>query len=80
MTLSSTLRFSEYEGYSEKEVVERGLKRAKSWFKVMKALDCQMLQVGSSDDSSISSDFNVMADNLRQLADLAQAENPPIRM
>lgn len=73
-------RFSEYEGYTARTDVERGLKRARTWFRVLKSLDCQMLQVGSSDDPSISSDFGVTADNLRELADAAQAEDPPIRM
>lgn len=73
-------RFSEFEGYADEADLMRGLSRAKSWFKILKALDCQMLQVGSSDDPSTSPDFDVMASNLRQLADAAQAECPPIRM
>ena len=39
-----------------------------------------MLQVGSSDDSSSSSDYNVIAGDLRALADEAAQCDPPIRM
>lgn len=44
------------------------------------ALDCQMLQVGSSDDPSSSSDYGVIARDLRALADEAAERVPPIKM
>ena len=39
-----------------------------------------MLQVGSTPDESTSSDYDVIARDLRQLADEAAAQDPPIRM
>ena len=39
-----------------------------------------MLQVGSSDDPSSSSDFDVIARDLRALADEAAAQVPQINM
>ncbi|KAH8110074.1 xylose isomerase-like protein [Phellopilus nigrolimitatus] len=72
--------FSEFEGYEDKATVERGLQRARTWFKMLKVLECQMLQVGSSDDPSISSDFGVIARNLQALADEAGAQDPPVRI
>lgn len=39
-----------------------------------------MLQVGSSNDPNITSDFDVMARDLRALAAEGAAQNPPIRM
>ncbi|CCM00629.1 uncharacterized protein FIBRA_02666 [Fibroporia radiculosa] len=72
--------FSEFEGYEDVTKRETGFERAHAWFKVLKELDCQMLQVGSSDDPTTSSDHNVIARDLRQLADEAAAEDPPIQM
>ncbi|OBZ67726.1 hypothetical protein A0H81_12118 [Grifola frondosa] len=54
--------------------------RVHAWFKVLKALKCEMLQVGSSDDPSTSVGLNIIARNLRQLADEAAAPDPPICM
>ena len=39
-----------------------------------------MLQVGSTPDESTSSDYDVIANDLRQLADQAAAQEPPVRM
>lgn len=39
-----------------------------------------MLQVGSTPDASTSSDYDVIARDLRQLADEAAAQHPPIRV
>jgi len=39
-----------------------------------------MLQVGSSDDPSTSSDYDVIARDLRQLADEAAKQDPPIQI
>ena len=44
------------------------------------ALGCDMLQVGSTPDESTSGDYDVIANDLRQLADQAAAQEPPIRM
>ncbi|KAL7277108.1 hypothetical protein ACG7TL_008953 [Trametes sanguinea] len=72
--------FSQFEGYEETQKRAIGFDRAASWFKVLKALNCQMLQVGSTPDPSTSSDYDVIARDLRQLADEAAAQDPPIRI
>lgn len=72
--------FSGFEGYTDERKREQGLQRARAWFKVLNALDCQMLQVGSSDDPSSSSDYDVIARDLRCLADEAAAQDPPIQI
>ena len=47
---------------------------------VKQELGCKMLQVGSSDDPDSSSDFEIIAKDLRRLADLAAQQDPPIQM
>ncbi|TFK47191.1 xylose isomerase-like protein [Heliocybe sulcata] len=61
--------FSQFEGYTDPKKREEGFARAHTWFKVLTALNCDMLQVGSSNDPAISADYDVMAKDLRQLAD-----------
>ncbi|KAI8974874.1 xylose isomerase-like protein [Trametes punicea] len=70
--------FSQFEGYEDTQKRATGFERAAAWFKVLKALNCQMLQVGSTPDPSTSSDYDVIARDLRQLADEAAAQDPPI--
>jgi len=72
--------FSRFEGYTDPIKREESFERAKSWFKILKALNCQMLQVGSSDDPSSSSDLGVIIQDLQDLADEAAKENPPIKI
>lgn len=43
-------------------------------------LGCDMLQVGSTNDPSTSGDYDVIVKDLRELADEAAKQNPPIRM
>ncbi|KAH9848733.1 xylose isomerase-like protein [Lenzites betulinus] len=72
--------FSYFEGYEDAQKRASGFERAAAWFKVLTALNCQMLQVGSTPDPSTSSDYDVIARDLRQLADEAAAQEPPIRI
>ncbi|KAI0667234.1 xylose isomerase-like protein [Trametes maxima] len=72
--------FSNFEGYEDIEKRAAGFERAGTWFRVLKALDCQLLQVGSTPDPSTSGDYDVIARDLRQLADEAAAQHPPIRI
>lgn len=44
------------------------------------ALGCQAMHLGSNNNRDISDSFETMANDLRELADLAAQENPPIRM
>ncbi|KLO16982.1 xylose isomerase-like protein [Schizopora paradoxa] len=76
----TVMPFSQFEGYVDEEKLSRGLKRARAWFRVLKALDCQMLQVGSSNDPQITSDFSRMAADLQLLADEAAKQDPPIKI
>ncbi|KAG0651099.1 3-dehydroshikimate deHydratase [Hyphodiscus hymeniophilus] len=63
--------FSNFEGWPDgsKERADAFV-RAKGWIEIMKAVETDILQVGSSDTPSISKDFNRSASDLRQLADL----------
>ncbi|KAI0628617.1 xylose isomerase-like protein [Trametes polyzona] len=72
--------FAQFEGYEDAQKRAIGFEKAAAWFQVLKALDCQMLQVGSTPDASTSSDYDVIARDLRQLADEAANQNPPIRI
>lgn len=72
--------FSEFEGYEDEKRRKENMQRARAWIQVLAALDCQMLQVGSSDDPSSSSDLEVIARDLRVLADEAAAQHPPIKI
>ncbi|KZT70017.1 xylose isomerase-like protein [Daedalea quercina L-15889] len=72
--------FSEFEGYEDEQKRKTNMERARAWFKVLAALDCQMLQVGSSDVLKSSSDYSVIARDLRVLADEAAAQDPPIKI
>ncbi|EKM57748.1 uncharacterized protein PHACADRAFT_170959 [Phanerochaete carnosa HHB-10118-sp] len=64
--------FSTYEGYGDAQKKKQGLGRAQAWFRV--------LRVGSSDDPDSSCDFDVIARDLCELADLAAKQDPPIRI
>ncbi|KZT01032.1 xylose isomerase-like protein [Laetiporus sulphureus 93-53] len=72
--------FSELEGYADEAKRAHGMERAHAWFKVLKALNCEILQVSSSDDPSSSKDRNLIARDLRDLADAAAKEQPPIKI
>ncbi|RPD60257.1 xylose isomerase-like protein [Lentinus tigrinus ALCF2SS1-7] len=72
--------FDHFEGYGESSKRAAKLERASAWFKVLQALGCEMLQVGSTPDESSSSDYDVIAGDLRKLADEAAAQDPPIRI
>ncbi|EMD32278.1 hypothetical protein CERSUDRAFT_118976 [Gelatoporia subvermispora B] len=72
--------FSQFEGYEDVDKRAKGFERAAAWFKVLKALNCQMIQVGSSDDPETSGDHEIIARDLRQLADEAAAQDPLIRI
>ncbi|EJC99142.1 xylose isomerase-like protein [Fomitiporia mediterranea MF3/22] len=74
----TVMPFSQFEGYDDASKLEQGLNRARTWFKVLKALRCRTLQVGSSNDPSISSDYDLMAKNLQALAEEAAVQDPPI--
>ncbi|KIJ40275.1 hypothetical protein M422DRAFT_209897 [Sphaerobolus stellatus SS14] len=72
--------FTGIEGEKDPEKRAAAFARAKTWFKVLKALGCQTMQLGSNKNEGISDSFETMANDLRELADLAAQENPPIRI
>lgn len=63
--------FSNFEGWP-RESKERyeAFKKARGWMGIMDAVGTDMLQVGSSDSPGISTDFEQLAEDLRDLADL----------
>ncbi|KAI6780662.1 3-dehydroshikimate dehydratase-like protein [Emericellopsis cladophorae] len=63
--------FANFEGWP-KESRERyeAFKKARGWIQTMSAVGTDMLQVGSSDSTGISSSFEDLAADLRDLADL----------
>ncbi|KAF7894637.1 uncharacterized protein EAF01_010087 [Botrytis porri] len=63
--------FSNFEGWPEGSNQRKdAFERAKGWIRIMEAVGTDMLQVGSSDSPDISSDFHVLAHDLRELCDL----------
>lgn len=63
--------FSNFEGWPKGSNERKdAFERAKGWIRIMEAVGTDMLQVGSSDSPDISSDFHVLADDLRELCDL----------
>jgi len=63
--------FSQFEGYTDPKKREAKFAKAKAWMDVMQAVGSDMLQVGSTDDRSTTSDREVIVKDLRELADLA---------
>lgn len=66
---------SNFEGYTDPATRKGKFERAERWLKLMAPLSCSMLQVGSNDDRSTSSDYAVIAKDLRELSDLAKKYN-----
>lgn len=61
--------FSNFEGYTGEKRKE-AFERAAGWKRILEALGCDMLQVGSNDDAESSSDYATIAKDLKELADL----------
>ncbi|KAH8152619.1 uncharacterized protein LAJ45_03460 [Morchella importuna] len=63
--------FSNFEGYAEgTEKRKKAFDKARGWMRIMDAVGCEMLQVGSNDDPSSISSFPEIARDLAALADL----------
>lgn len=63
--------FSNFEGWPAiSQEREEAFARASGWIRIMQALGTDMLQVGSSDSENIAADFDVLASDLAELADL----------
>ncbi|OBT81634.1 hypothetical protein VE02_10010 [Pseudogymnoascus sp. 03VT05] len=63
--------FSNFEGW-ERGSKERSeaFSRAKGWIRIMQAVDTAMLQLGSTDSHNVSRSLDVLASDIRELADL----------
>jgi len=61
--------FSNFEGYTGAKR-EAAFERSRGWKRILDALGCDMLQVGSNDDAAASGDPDVIASDLAELADL----------
>ncbi|KAI0204063.1 3-dehydroshikimate dehydratase [Astrocystis sublimbata] len=65
--------FANFEGWPKgSKEREDAFTRAKGWMRIMEAVGTDMLQVGSSDAPGISGDFDVLAADLAELADLCK--------
>ncbi|KAI1307481.1 3-dehydroshikimate dehydratase [Xylaria venustula] len=63
--------FANFEGWAKgSKEREDAFARAKGWIRIMEAVGTDMLQVGSSDAEGISTDFDELAADLAELADL----------
>ncbi|TGJ83369.1 hypothetical protein E0Z10_g5400 [Xylaria hypoxylon] len=63
--------FANFEGWpKDSHEREDAFARARGWMRIMEAVGTDMLQVGSSDAEGISSDFDELAADLAELADL----------
>jgi hypothetical protein len=67
--------FSQFEGHTDDKKREAKFRKAEAWMKVMEAVGTDMLQVGSTDDRSTTSDRNVIVKDLQDLAELAAKRN-----
>ncbi|KAI0821836.1 xylose isomerase-like protein [Trametes gibbosa] len=80
LSILAVHQFSCFEGYEDAQKRAIGFERAAAWLKVLTALNCQMLQVSSTPDPLTSNDYDVIARDLRILADEAAILEPPIRI
>ena len=67
--------FGEFEGYTDKKKRDGKFAKAKVWMDVMEVVECDMLQVGSTDDKESSGDRRIIVQDLRELADMAAQRN-----
>ncbi|KAF8510126.1 hypothetical protein BU17DRAFT_77745 [Hysterangium stoloniferum] len=70
MALNPTYIFSKFEGQNHPKKRDAGYERSRSLFK--------LFQKWSNNDDSITNSFEIIADDLRQLADEAAKQDPPI--
>ncbi|KAG7004451.1 hypothetical protein G7Y79_00025g057370 [Physcia stellaris] len=63
--------FSNFEGWpADSEERKDAFRRAKGWITIMKSLECDMLQVGSTDTPNINTSPDALASDLRELCDI----------
>ncbi|KAL9105085.1 MAG: hypothetical protein Q9163_000003 [Psora crenata] len=68
--------FSNFEGWKpDSQEREDAFRRAQGWIRIMEAVGCDMLQVGSSDSPGILTSRDDIVSDLRELADLLATRN-----
>ncbi|KAG8532493.1 uncharacterized protein KY384_002370 [Bacidia gigantensis] len=68
--------FSNFEGWKPKsEERKDAFTRVKGWIRIMEAIGCNMLQVGSSDSLDIDTSRDAIVSDLRELAELLAPYN-----
>jgi 4-hydroxyphenylpyruvate dioxygenase len=73
--------FSHYDGLLDREEHERRLDQLKFWFTLARELKTDIIQVPASflPAPQVSEDFDLIVSDLRKVADMGLAQNPPIR-
>ncbi|KAH8655256.1 xylose isomerase-like protein [Xylariales sp. PMI_506] len=73
--------FSGYDGLRDRAEHRRRLDQLRYWFQLARALGTDMIQVPSSflPEDQVSDDMELIAADLREVADMGLAENPPVR-
>jgi 4-hydroxyphenylpyruvate dioxygenase len=72
--------FMHYEGLRDREEHSRRIEQLKLWLKLAKLLGTTLIQIPSSflSENEITSDFGVIVDDLREVAELGLREEPVI--
>lgn len=70
-----------YDGLLDRAEHDRLIEKMHVWFKIARELRTTTIQIPANflPAEKLTSDFNVIADDLRQLADLGLKEEPPVR-
>ncbi|KAL1865793.1 hypothetical protein VTK73DRAFT_5064 [Phialemonium thermophilum] len=70
-----------YDGLLDRAEHQRLLDKMKLWLRIVKQLDTDTIQIPANflPAEQVSEDFDLIASDLRELADLGLAENPPVR-
>ncbi|KAK4038823.1 xylose isomerase-like protein [Parachaetomium inaequale] len=73
--------FSHYDGLLDREEHERRLDQLKFWFTLARELKTDIIQVPASflPAPQVSDDIDLIISDLREVADMGLAQNPPIR-
>lgn len=69
--------FQDFEGAKDQKERAARFARAEKYLAIIKELGTRMLQVGSTDNPNTSDDYDVIADDLAELCDLAASKSPP---
>lgn len=70
-----------YEGLKDRKQHDVLIEKIKVWFRIAQALRTNTIQIPANflDAQQLRGDFNLIADDLRELADLGLKQEPPIR-